>query len=69
MKKLLMLLFGSVLAISLALPAFPQATGGTESKEPTKSGTAKKHVTKHHATKGGAKVKKGKDTNTPPAPK
>jgi len=67
MKKLLTVLFSSVLAISLALPVLAQDTG---SKAPaTKSAITKKASKKHHGTKGATKTKKGTGTSATPAPK
>jgi hypothetical protein len=64
MKKLLTLLFSSVLAISLALPVLGQDTG---SKAPATKSTTTKTAKKHHNGKKGAKSAK-KATSTTGAP-
>ena len=60
MRKLLMVLFSSILAVSLAVPVFAQDTGTqsapkTETKTKAKKHTAKKATKK--ASKKGAETK------------
>jgi len=62
MKKLLTLLFSSVLAVSLALPVFAQDAAG---KTAAKSSTTKPTHKKHH--KKGAKRTKKHTSSTAPA--
>jgi hypothetical protein len=63
MKKLMMLLFSSVLVFSLAMPVFGQDTG---SQEPTKTEKPKKE--KKAKTPKAKKEKKSKEKATTPPP-
>jgi len=68
MKKLLVLLFGSVLAVSMSMPVFAQDTGGDKAKtEETGKKATKTKASKAH--KGGKKSKKGSGETTTPPPK
>ena len=66
MKKLMMLLFSSVLVFSLAMPVFAQDTGSQDTNTTAKPKKEKK--TKATKPKKEKKTKKStSDTSTPPA--